>query len=87
MPRTKPEFDAKHQDEQKDKDRVSGLNCITDYKTDTNIHDIACRDCGKTFYTDEQTLRSFERAMRHDLDNPFVCYKCEQMEEAGTTFE
>jgi protein-arginine kinase activator protein McsA len=87
MSRTKPEFEAKHTDKQKDKDKASGLSCITDYKTQSNVHDIACRDCGKTFYTDEQTLRSFERAVQHDLDNPFVCYKCEQIEQAGTPFE
>ena len=85
MSRTKPQIAGNRQDKQA-KERP-GLNCITDYKTDSNVHEIACRDCGKMFFTDEQTLRTFERAMRHDLDNPFVCYKCEQKEEAGTTFE
>ena len=85
MSRTKPQTAGDRQNTQA-KER-SGLSCITDYKTDSNVHEIACRDCGKMFFTDEQTLRSFERVMRHDLDNPFVCYKCEQKEEAGTTFE
>jgi hypothetical protein len=85
MSRTKPEVEEKQIIEQTEKD--SGLSCITDYRTDVNIHEVSCRDCGKLFYADEQTMLSFERAMAHDLDNPFVCYKCEQEEEANTTFE
>lgn len=85
MSRTKPEIERKQ--ESKQKEQESGLSCITDYRTDANVHEITCRDCGKMFYADKETMLSFERAVAHDLDNPFVCYKCEQTEEASAPFE
>jgi len=58
----------------------ASISCITDRKTDANIHEIQCSDCGRFFYADQKTMRSLQRAVVHDLDAPFVCYTCEHRE-------
>lgn len=68
MPQAKP----------KETGKEPRISSVTERRTDVNVHEISCRKCGRTFYTDEQTKRSFERAVRHDLDNPFVCCSCER---------
>lgn len=50
----------------------------TEYMTDINRYELPCGVCGRTLYVDAQTLRDFERALEHDLDNQFICSECEQ---------
>lgn len=50
----------------------------TDYRTETNRHEVPCSVCGKPFYVDDQTKQDLEHALENDLDNPFVCFDCEQ---------
>jgi hypothetical protein len=50
----------------------------TDYRTETNRHEVPCSVCGKPFYIDDETKEDIERALENDLDNPFVCFDCEE---------
>jgi hypothetical protein len=68
MPRVREKFDP---------DFVE-TNEPTEYRTDLNRYELPCGVCGRTLYVDETTLRDFERALEHDLDNQFICAECEQ---------
>jgi len=51
---------------------------ISDYKTRQNQFEINCSVCLKTFYADKETFESLNRAIEQALDNPFLCYECQQ---------
>ena len=70
MPKAKPKRVAER----------STISCITDHKTEENVHEIQCGDCGRFFYTDDKTMRSLQRSMVHDLVAPFVCHTCQHRE-------
>ena len=50
----------------------------TDYRSSKNRFEIPCSVCGESLYVDEETQRDFDRAIEHDLDNTFRCYRCEE---------
>jgi hypothetical protein len=52
----------------------------TDYRTETNRHEIPCSICGKPYYVDDQTKEDLERAFENDLENPFICVDCQEEE-------
>lgn len=66
MPQVREEFDA---------DFLKTIE-PTEYKTDVNRYELPCSVCGRTMFVDETTLRDFERALEHDLDNQFICAEC-----------
>ena len=53
-------------------------NQATDYRSATNRYEIACGECGKIFYVDEDSKADFERAATHDLEYKFTCSECEE---------
>lgn len=68
MPRVKEELDADH----------IKTNEPTEYKNEVNRFELPCGVCGKTLFVDQKTVRDFERALEHDLDNQFICNDCER---------
>jgi hypothetical protein len=60
---------------------------ITDYKTKRNQFEINCGGCFKTFYADKETFESLNRTIEQALDNPFLCYECQQAYEESAVEE
>lgn len=68
MPQVREELDAD----------LARTNEPTEFRTDLNRFELPCGVCGRTLYVDEPTVRDFERALEHDLDNQFICSECER---------
>jgi hypothetical protein len=64
--------------EEIDADLTEDYGNISDYKTAQNQFEINCSVCFKTFFTDKQTYESISRAVEQGLDNPFLCFECQQ---------
>lgn len=63
----------------KDFNSFAGENVvqITEHKTEQNKYEITCGACGKIYYTDKKTTNYFNRLIKQDLDNPFLCGDCQ----------
>ena len=70
-----------HLREEADADRIENYVAMTDHKTEQNLYELFCASCGRVMYVDGETKEQFNRAMQHDLDNQFVCDKCQQEQD------
>lgn len=76
MPKLRQELDA---------DRLETIG-PTEYKTDINKYPLPCGVCGRTLYVDSATADRYERAIKFDPDNHYICPDCEE-EYADLAYE
>ncbi len=49
---------------------------FSEIRTNDHQAEIICSDCGKVYFTDQETAAKFRRSLELSLDNPFVCDDC-----------
>ncbi len=49
---------------------------FSEIKTDDHQAEIICSNCGKVYFTGQETAAKFLRSLELSMDNPFVCDDC-----------
>ena len=50
----------------------------TRYRTGPNQSELVCGFCYQAYYVDDVTFLKAVSALEEGIDNPFVCYECEE---------
>lgn len=63
-------------------DRLSEAVHPSGTRSRENAHEVACSVCEDRFFVDDHTYDRIRRSLSYDpTDNPFVCSRCESLEE------